>query len=129
MLKWFRSQSSDSREDILNKGYKMSLEFGGNWLKPINERLGKKYPKLSSNELDEFSAICERLRAEAINFINKYLEAKAEGNQQIVEKELQIAFTNWALEYYPWLSKSNIKGTVSQGLYFAWKGGLVKQVK
>lgn len=123
MLNLFKSESQDSKEEILNNGYRMALEFGKNWLQPVNERLRKKYPKLSAEEIQEFSDTCHNIRKEGNQFIYNRLRQLTELQQKITEHELNIELTDWMGEHYPWVNNANIKRTISQGIYYAAKDG------
>ena len=58
MINLFRKKSY-KEENILNEGVSLAMEFGKNWLQPIQKRLSKKYPKLSTTELDEYNTKCQ----------------------------------------------------------------------
>lgn len=69
---------------LLNEGLAMGMEFGTNWLQPIQKRLAKKHPQLSQAELDEYDRVCR----EAMNFGHTQLgacwrEADAEQRQAV----------------------------------------------
>ena len=55
--------------EILNVGLDFSMEFGKNWLQPINQRLKNKFLELSSDELEECNNICKEVNKIANNFI------------------------------------------------------------
>ncbi|MEQ8414116.1 MAG: hypothetical protein RIB71_06605 [Imperialibacter sp.] len=121
--------SDETREGILNTAYALSMEFGEGWLQPIDERLGKIYPQLDSRQLSGFNNICQQLRTEATNFICQRLEQITDSQLMITEKDLGSELSRWMTEHYPWVSKSNIRKALAQGLYYAWRDGLTECVK
>lgn len=123
------SGSSNSREEILNKGLKFALEFGKNWMQPINERLSRRFPDLTHAELEEFNKICEQVRNDSLIHMSERLQNITEQQQEITEKELKSELAKWVNEQFPWVSKSNIKRIYSQGMYYGWKDGLTQFVK
>jgi hypothetical protein len=45
-------------EEILNTGLSLAMEFGADWLKPIQDRLSVKYPTLTQMERVWYNTIC-----------------------------------------------------------------------
>jgi hypothetical protein len=125
----FRNSKNISEELILNHGYKLALEFGKDWLQPDNERLRKKYPNLSNKDLVKINAHVERLRSEASEFIYQRLEELTNDRKKISEKDLKIELNDWMINNHPWVSNENVKRTLTQGIYFAWKDGLTECIK
>jgi hypothetical protein len=93
----FRNSKNISEELILNHGYKLALEFGKDWLQPVNERLRKKYPNLSNKDLVKINAHVERLRSEASEFIYQRLEELTNDRKKISEKDLKIELNDWMI--------------------------------
>jgi hypothetical protein len=105
-------------ERTLNVGLDMAMEFGPNWLKPIQERLGKKFPELNPLELDEYDRICR----EAMNFGHAQVvpcERESKGDRHAAFERFQ---TN-VLARYAWVSRKNLDHLFSQGWYYAMKDG------
>lgn len=123
MLNIFKSRDA-SKEEVLNKGYEMALEFGKNWLQPINDRLVKKFSNLSQKEIKEYSQACEQLRNESNNYIYERLSKLTDEQKEIREKDFTKELTDWMRTHSPWVSDSNIKRTFNQGMYYAWKEGI-----
>ncbi len=106
------------KEDILNAGLALALEWGENWLQPIQERLHRQCPKLGEAELDEYNTTCR----EAMDFGHNHVPDcwRQSGEDQ------KKAYSLWEQEMksrYPWISKDNLSHTFSQGCYYAWKDG------
>lgn len=103
---------------ILNKGLDLAMEFGQNWLRPIQSRLAGLFPRLSKEEFDEYDRICR----EAMKYGHAKLrvcwrEAKADKPQafQFFRRDIHAL--------YPWVSESNLSQLFSQGCYYAYKDG------
>ena len=101
---------------ILNIGLGMALEFGENWLQPIQDRLRIKLPKLTKSELDKYDNICRDT-----------MEAGQDSIYKICEKGDKPTFKEWKEQFlisFPWVDERNLKSIFNQGLYYAWKDGL-----
>jgi hypothetical protein len=115
MFQWFRRPKKPYDENqILNDGLKFALEFGSNWLQPIQSRLAKRYPELTESELDNFNSQCQA--------------AMAAGHEQVYTSFEQFGieafFELFAASYYqqyPWVNEKNLKRIFSQGMYYAYK--------
>ena len=103
---------------MLNEGLDMAMAFGSDWLRPIQERLSKKYPRLSHAELDEYDRVCR----EAMNFAHTQLIAcwREAGSKQ---KQAFEFFCRDVQAPYPWASDANLSRLFSQGCYYAYKDG------
>lgn len=104
------------RAEQLNAGLALAMEWGENWLKPIQPRLRLRYPQLSQAELDQFNRLCQ----EAMKFGHDtvYELAMAAGNRVHVS-DFEPVFK----ARYPWADNKNITHLFSQGMYYAWKDG------
>ncbi len=105
------------QDQILNAGLALAMEFGKNWLQPIQSRLAESFPDLSSHELDEYNSICKS----AMEFGNQSISIaiiKREG-QELNYKEWEAAVLN----SYPWINRENLAQLFSQAMYYAWKDG------
>lgn len=104
-------------EEILNTALEMSMEFGENWLKPIHERIHKKYPNISSEDLDELNSICKKVNQSANNYVYE--------NVSVINGEIKFVdfdkFKNDILLKYNWISKINLSHFYSQSCYYAMK--------
>ncbi|MCQ6959774.1 hypothetical protein [Mucilaginibacter aquariorum] len=113
-------------EEILNKGFSMAMEFGKNFLKPINERLKLKFDFLSDSEVEYYNTTCTEAMKVGHAFIIDSLASKAERNETVNGIAFKRQFENDFTEKFNWVTQSNINCIYSQGLYFAWKEGLDK---
>ncbi len=48
-------------EQILNVGLDLALEWGMNWLQPIQERLAARFPPLTPAQLDSYDQLCREV--------------------------------------------------------------------
>ena len=103
---------------ILNEGLALALEWGEQWLTPIQERLGAMHPLLSPSDLDAYDEACRA----AMRF----------GHRQVpicwreAGPDRDATFTRWrddVLAKHPWMSEENLGRLFSQGMYYAWKNG------
>jgi hypothetical protein len=105
------------KDAILSEGLELAMEFGPNWLKPIQGRLEARHPELSADELDEYERICRA----ALQLGTSEVPAcwRQAGDEP-------GAFRQWSelvKRQYPWMSDSNLKHLFSQGCYYALKDG------
>lgn len=104
------------QDDILNVGLDLAMEFGENWLMPIQSRLRLRYPALTSQEADAYDAACRtamnagnRITAEVVRELGGFHE-RAYG-----------MFRPRLLADYPWVSEENAGALFSQGCYYVMK--------
>ena len=102
---------------ILNIGLDFSMEFGENWLKPINKRLQNKFPYLTSDELEECNTICNEVNKTANNFV---YENPIKGKPEIQFVDF-AEFENFMKQKFDWISIKNLKRLYSQSCYYAFK--------
>ncbi len=104
--------------EILNAGLNLAMEFGENWLMPIQNRLGALYPELGPGELDQYNALCQ----EAMRFGHEQtrLAWRHSGGSQAVAYQ---KFSHDLRQRYAWVSEDNLSRLFSQGSYSAWKDG------
>lgn len=96
-------------------GLQLSTEFGENWLKPINERLGTKFPYLNHQQLEECNIICQKVNQVAHQYITDNPNYSDSGIKFVdFNKFRQFMFTK-----YGWLSKTNLQRLYSQSCYYA----------
>ncbi len=115
----FRRPIPDPRakddDAVLNFSLELAQEWGHNWLKPVQPRLSKVYPRMSNAELDHFNSVAQGAMKFAHDLV--YTLAEELGRDSINEE-------NWretVLARYPWIDKRNLKHLFSTGQYYAWK--------
>lgn len=90
------------------------MEFGFNWLQPVQSRLAKLYPELSETELENYNLQCKT----AMTRGHEQVYALAE--QSGKDASFDIFAANYSTSY-PWVNDKNLKHIFSQGMYYAWK--------
>jgi hypothetical protein len=113
---WFRKMKNKNfpEEEILNFGLELAMEWGESWLKPVQERLSKAYPRLNVEELDKYNSFCQT----AMNFGHKTVYEMAEKNGSETNRD---EFKVILLQQFSWVSQKNTSHLFSQGMYYAWK--------
>lgn len=101
-------------DTVKNTGLHLAMEWGPDFLKPIQGRLALRYPELSAAELDEANRICQ----EAMRFGHSEVEKLAVAHQFNVNK---AEFALVMQQAWPWVDASNISGLFNQGMYYAMK--------
>jgi hypothetical protein len=108
---------SDVRGEILDHGLTLALAFGPEWLQPIQPQLARRFPTLSSRELDEYDAHCRQVRDVAQQRLSELA---------IGAGELDTVRDQWEAEIrakHPWISEENLRHLYSQGCYYLYKNG------
>lgn len=103
--------------EILNIGLDFSMEFGKNWLNPINQRLKNKFPDLTSVELEKCNNICKKVNKIANNFI---FDNPVKNTTELTFVDFS-EFENFMKQDFDWISKKNLKRLYNQSCYYAYK--------
>ena len=119
MLSWLRrtkalAPETSSRDALLNEGLHLAMEWGADWLKPIQGRLGARHPDLSLEQLNEINSICQAAMKFGHDFV--YDLALKSGKDTKYE-----SFEPAMKARYPWVNSKNASHLFSQGMYYAWK--------
>ena len=115
LFEWLRKRKQPYNESqILNDGLDYAMEFGSNWLQPIQSRLVKLYPKLSDIELDDYNSRCQTAMKAGHDQV--YALAEQSGKDASFD-----AFVASYTKSFPWVNDKNLKHIFSQGMYYAWK--------
>ncbi|RED27087.1 hypothetical protein BD847_1020 [Flavobacterium cutihirudinis] len=103
--------------EILNEALSFSMEFGENWLVPINKRLSKIYPGLSNKELDNCDLICKQ--------VNKIANSYVYDNPILTDQKYSFVnfeqFEIFINAQFDWISTKNLTHLYSQSCYYASK--------
>ncbi len=99
--------------EILNTSLELALEWGKNWLQPIQSRLAKQFPHLSQQELDNYNHLAQE--------IMHYGWAIIKDMNFIDDPNASAAFKSKVLERYPSINQDNLSRLFSQGCYYALK--------
>lgn len=109
-----KATGNSRRVDLLNDGLHLAMEWGPDWLMPIQERLAKKYPRLSEIELDEINAICQA--AMSFGHGTVYDLVREHGRDIALQQFEPIVKSR-----YPWVDAGNMSRLFSQGMYYSMK--------
>lgn len=104
---------------VLNHSLALALEWGENWLIPIQKRVKVHYPALNSKQADFLNTTCNSVMKDINAFIYQILSQK-QTSQNILFKKV-TAYTN---TLYPWINEENFSSLFNQGCYYACKDGL-----
>ena len=115
-------------EDILNQGLYMAMEFGGNWLQPVDVRLKLKFNHLSDNRVSAYDVICRKALDQGHSFVMTSLVKLAEEGKTVGGAEFKDQFDNYIKAGFVWINKANLEQLYSQGVYYAWKEGFDKVI-
>jgi hypothetical protein len=102
--------------NVLNVGLDFALEFGPNWLAPIQNRLATQFPSLTPAELDAYDRSCRevmRYGHQLVPTVVKTLDSSTE--------ESFARFTELVHHRFAWVSEDNLRRLFSQGCYYALK--------
>ena len=120
MLHWLRifrrARPKPTHAMLLNEGLALAMDWGENWLAPIQDRLLQLHPRLRRDELDEINAGCQ----EAMNFGHRTVYAMVREQGADVGPE---AFAPALLARHPWVNAENSARLFSQSVYYACKAG------
>lgn len=119
LSRWFERLSGHRKPDsaaLLNEGLDLSMDWGENWLAPIQSRLHKNWPHLKPAELEELNAACQR--AMKFGHDTLYELRTSQGKEVDVED-----FTSLLLAAFPWVNAANATRLFNQSTYYAWKAG------
>ena len=104
-------------EDILNYGLKLSMEFGENWLKDIDDRLAEAFPDLSEAELRACDRLCRKVNKTAHKIVTDNPLKTTQGITFIPSAK----FKELILSHYAWINQDNLGMLYSQSCYYARK--------
>jgi len=121
MYRWLRRLGSSlrarpTREVLLNDGLELAMDWGENWLAPIQERLLKRHAHLQREEVDELNAICQDAMKFGHGIAYKLVR---ERGREVAQDE----FMPLVLAAYPWVNTENAARLFTQSMYYAWKTG------
>nr|WP_315482825.1 hypothetical protein [uncultured Undibacterium sp.] len=90
------------------------MQWGDDWLKPIQGRLARRFPVLSRDQLDEINFTCQAV----MKFGHAAVYDLAEKFGKDTKREEFVRVMSVA---YPWINEENLSQLFSQGMYYAWK--------
>ncbi len=105
-----------SLDEARNDGLALAMDWGEQWLSPIQERLRQHHRSLGTSELDRINDECQgamRLGHEAVHAFIR------DGEPALLVESLDPILR----AKYPWVSDANMQRLFQQGLYYATKAG------
>ena len=106
--------ASQFAPEILNFALDLSLEWGENWLQPINGRVLATHPQLTRDDAETLNAWCVEVRtfafAEVYPWYAREVENKAARALEGTRRK------------YPHIDAENLSRLYNQGMYYAWRG-------
>lgn len=89
----------------------LSLEWGENWLRPVDERLKAIFKSINDDEAKRIDIFIREAREDIFKMVEQhYLK-------ELSEEQLKLNLK----EKYSFLNDDNYKRLLSQGMYYAWK--------
>jgi hypothetical protein len=109
---------------LLNTGLDLAMEFGPDWLSPINARMSVKYPLLNEKDLELYDTICRSAMREGHQFVYDTLEQLAKNKNKIDNPHLLSLLSGFLKPKYDWISEEVMGRLMGQGIYYAYKDGI-----
>ena len=99
---------------MLNVALEMSLEWGENWLAPIQQRIQKAYPELTAGDADILNLWCIEVRKHAFALVKEEYPLAMANKDGTAMKRVK--------QEYPQINSENLARLYNQGMYYAWHG-------
>ena len=98
------------------------MEFGENWLKPIDDRIKNEYPMISNQRVDELNEIINDIRAYGLKLVLECIEG-SKSEDEAFEKLENGRGNIFQLirERVPGISEENVNKVYSQSIYYSRK--------
>jgi hypothetical protein len=93
------------------------MDWGEDWLQPIQDRLAEQVPQLSKQERDDYDRVCRS----AMRLGNSKIACVM---PLVIADKSEEAFTEWqgaVSAKYAWISRENLGRLFSQSVYYARK--------
>lgn len=98
--------------DVYNTAVMLSLEWGENWLKPIQERLRHYFPDVSEEEATQLDHHCREMMKVAMEVAEQYFFEKI---YSLEEAKRMLK------ERFPKLAEDNLSRLFSQAIWYVNK--------
>jgi hypothetical protein len=99
----------------LNKGLALAMDWGKDWLMPIQERLRAWDSSITPAQADAINEICQRAMRFGWELVRK------QNGSALSDAELDEEFRQKMLAKFPWVDRENLSRLYSQALYYAMK--------
>ena len=113
LRKLFRRRAP--REALLNEGLTLAMDWGEDWLSPIDNRLRERHPYLRADELANINDECQHVMRWGHELVHVRLQ-DAKG----VDAD---DFARRVSERHPWIDQENMARLLTQSTYYAAKTG------
>lgn len=100
--------------DLRNEGLALAMEWGKDWLMPIQARLAARHPGLSAAALDELDAVCRSTMRFGHRLVAEFVSAYGPDAPR-------AGFAAALRAQHPWVDGENVARLHSQGVYYAMK--------
>lgn len=106
----------DSDDVIANHALHLAMEWGEAWLTPVQSRLSRAYPNLTTSELDDYDRVARDAMHHGHGLVRSLVEELGPYSP-LVHSRWRDAF----LAYAPWVTQENLARLFSQGMYYSMK--------
>lgn len=104
------------RDEILNAGLRLAMDWGDQWLRPIQQRLSEIYTHLSDESLNQCNTECQA----TMKFGNELIMQIAKLNDGDIDR---VVWRERIRTRATWINEDNLSSLYSQGMYYAYKDG------
>lgn len=117
-MSWLRrlTRRRASPEVLLNEGLGLAMDWGQDWLAPIQARLRERHPYLDAAKLEQLNASCQG----AMRLAHETVHGRLRDGVQDISVESLAAVVR---ARYPWVDQDNLVRLLKQSLYYAAKVG------
>jgi hypothetical protein len=105
-----------SLDEARNDGLALAMDWGEQWLSPIQDRLGRRHRSLDRSALDRINDECQGAMRLGHETVHAFVR---DGTPPLVAESL----TPVLRASFPWISDANVQRLFRQGLYYAAKAG------
>ena len=117
-MEWLRRlfRRRASREELLREGLALAMDWGDDWLSPINTRLHERHRYLGADELAIINDECQA----AMRWGHEIMHDQLRDGARSVDAE---GFAHLIHERHPWVDEETMARLLKQSIYYAAKTG------
>ena len=105
-----------SPDDVRNDGLELAMDWGEQWLAPIQDRLHARHPALTRAELDRVDDECRSAMRLGHDTVHGFVR---DGRPALLAESLAPLLR----AQFPWISDENVLRLFRQSLYYTTKAG------